>query len=94
VSHRIAPRRVTFDYVQVFKEGLPPVGDPGGPQAEAKRLAARNRAVHKGLLPSWNELGVATARFLRRSYHPSREGSLGRKVADPERFPAARAAAT
>jgi predicted metal-dependent hydrolase len=55
-------------------------------------LAAHNRAVRKGLLPSWRELGAAIPRYLRRSYHPSQEGSWNRALAYLRRSPAARAA--
>jgi predicted metal-dependent hydrolase len=43
-------------------------------------LRAHNHAVGQGLLPSWRELGAAIPRYLRRSYHPSQEGSLRRAV--------------
>jgi predicted metal-dependent hydrolase len=56
-------------------------------------LAAHNRAVRKGLLPTWRELGAAVPRYLRRSYHPSREGSLRAAVEYLARSPAARSAA-
>jgi predicted metal-dependent hydrolase len=52
-----------------------------------------NRAVRKGLLPRWRELGAAIPRYLRRSYHPSQEGSLRAAVAYLASSPAARAAA-
>ncbi|MEU9467839.1 metal-dependent hydrolase [Streptomyces avermitilis] len=55
-------------------------------------LAAHNRAVRRGLLPGWKELGAAIPRYLRRSYHPSAEGSLRRAVAYLAQSPAARAA--
>lgn len=38
-------------------------------------VAARNRGVGKGLLPTLEELGTAMSRLPRRSYHPSQEGS-------------------
>ncbi|MFJ6748014.1 MULTISPECIES: metal-dependent hydrolase [unclassified Streptomyces] len=56
-------------------------------------LHEHNRAVRKGLLPSWRELGSAIPRYLRRSYHPSQEGSLRTAVAYLASSPAARAAA-
>ena len=56
-------------------------------------LAEHNRAVRKGLLPTWRSLGAAVPRYLRRSYHPSREGSLSRAVEYLKRSPAARAGA-
>ncbi|MET7882585.1 metal-dependent hydrolase [Streptomyces avermitilis] len=55
-------------------------------------LAAHNRAVRRGLLPGWKELGTAIPRYLRRSYHPSQEGSLRRAVTYLAQSPAARAA--
>ncbi|MEV6699191.1 metal-dependent hydrolase [Streptomyces sp. NPDC051453] len=56
-------------------------------------LAEHNRAVRKGLLPSWRELGAAIPRYLRRSYHPSQEGSLRKAVEYLAQSPAARTAA-
>ncbi|MFD9405550.1 metal-dependent hydrolase [Streptomyces sp. NPDC059989] len=56
-------------------------------------LRAHNRAVVKGLLPTWRELGMAIPRYFRRSYHPSQEGSLRRAVEYLAASPAARAAA-
>lgn len=56
-------------------------------------LAAHNRAVRKGLLPTWKGLGTAIPRYLRRSYHPSQEGSLRRAVEYLAQSPAARSAA-
>lgn len=56
-------------------------------------LGAHNRAVRKGLLPTWKELGSAVPRYLRRSYHPSQEGSMRRAVEYLAQSPAARAAA-
>ncbi|MFJ2771601.1 metal-dependent hydrolase [Streptomyces sp. NPDC087300] len=56
-------------------------------------LAEHNRAVRKGLLPTWRELGTAIPRYLRRSYHPSQEGSLRKAVEYLAQSPAARAAA-
>ncbi|WP_328558186.1 MULTISPECIES: metal-dependent hydrolase [unclassified Streptomyces] len=56
-------------------------------------LSAHNTAVRKGLLPSWKELGAAIPRYLRRSYHPSKEGSLLRAVEYLAQSPAARSAA-
>ncbi|MGY0025288.1 metal-dependent hydrolase [Streptomyces sp. YJ-C3] len=56
-------------------------------------LAEHNKAVRKGLLPSWRELGAAVPRYLRRSYHPSQEGSLRKAVEYLAASPAARAAA-
>lgn len=55
-------------------------------------LAEHDRAIRKGLLPAWRELGAAVPRYLRGSYHPSREGSLSRAVAYLKQSPAARAA--
>lgn len=56
-------------------------------------LREHNRAVGKGLLPTWRELGAAIPRYLRRSYHPSQEGSLRKAVDYLATSPAARAAA-
>ncbi|MYW63934.1 metal-dependent hydrolase [Streptomyces sp. SID8379] len=56
-------------------------------------LAEHNKAVRKGLLPSWRDLGAAVPRYLRRSYHPSQEGSLRKAVEYLAISPAARAAA-
>ncbi|MGV9882523.1 metal-dependent hydrolase [Streptomyces sp. NPDC003006] len=56
-------------------------------------LAEHNRAVAKGLLPIWREIGTAIPRYLRRSYHPSQEGSLRKAVEYLAQSPAARAAA-
>ncbi|GAA1893440.1 metal-dependent hydrolase [Streptantibioticus ferralitis] len=56
-------------------------------------LREHNKAVRKGLLPSWRELGAAIPRYLRRSYHPSQEGSLRAAVEYLATSPAARAAA-
>lgn len=56
-------------------------------------LGAHNRAVAKGLLPPWRELGMAIPRYFRRSYHPSQEGSLRRAVEYLAASPAARTAA-
>ncbi|QEU93204.1 metal-dependent hydrolase [Streptomyces kanamyceticus] len=56
-------------------------------------LAGHNKAVAKGLLPTWRELGTAIPRYLRRSYHPSQEGSLRKAVEYLAQSPAARAAA-
>ncbi|WP_411149566.1 metal-dependent hydrolase [Streptomyces sp. A30] len=55
-------------------------------------LAEHEKAVRKGLLPAWRELGAAIPRYFRRSYHPSQEGSLSRAVEYLRRSPAARAA--
>ncbi|MEU6349334.1 metal-dependent hydrolase [Streptomyces sp. NPDC047072] len=56
-------------------------------------LAEHEKAVRKGLLPAWRELGAAIPRYLRRSYHPSREGSSARAKEYLRRSPAARGAA-
>ncbi|WP_420034575.1 metal-dependent hydrolase [Streptomyces sp. cg28] len=56
-------------------------------------LAEHNRAARKGLLPAWRDLGAAIPRYLRRSYHPSQEGSLRKAVEYLAVSPAARAAA-
>ncbi|MEC4015799.1 metal-dependent hydrolase [Streptomyces sp. H27-D2] len=56
-------------------------------------LREHNRAVAKGLLPSWRELGSAIPRYFKRSYHPSQEGSLRKAVDYLTTSPAALAAA-
>ncbi|MFE9885637.1 metal-dependent hydrolase [Streptomyces scopuliridis] len=56
-------------------------------------LREHNKAVDKGLLPTWRELGSAIPRYFRRSYHPSQEGSLRKAVDYLATSPAARAAA-
>lgn len=56
-------------------------------------LAEHNKAVRRGLLPTWREIGAAIPRYLRRSYHPSQEGSLRKAVEYLAESPAARAAA-
>ncbi|NUK88073.1 metal-dependent hydrolase [Streptomyces lunaelactis] len=56
-------------------------------------LREHNRAVGKGLLPTWRELGAAIPRYFRRSYHPSQEGSLRKAVDYLATSPAARVAA-
>ncbi|MBB4894125.1 hypothetical protein FHS39_003159 [Streptomyces olivoverticillatus] len=56
-------------------------------------MREHNRAIGKGLLPSWRELGGAVPRYFRRSYHPSKEGSLRRAVDYLATSPAARSAA-
>lgn len=56
-------------------------------------LRAHNRAVRAQLLPTWRELGAAVPRYLKRSYHPSQEGSLRKAVTYLASSPAARAAA-
>lgn len=56
-------------------------------------LREHNKAVDKGLLPTWRELGSAIPRYFRRSYHPSQEGSLCKAVEYLATSPAARAAA-
>ncbi|KNB49065.1 metal-dependent hydrolase [Streptomyces caatingaensis] len=55
-------------------------------------LRHHKRAIEKGLLPTWRELGAAIPRYLRRSYHPSQEGSLSRAVDYLAVSPAARGA--
>ncbi|WP_443046523.1 hypothetical protein [Streptomyces sp. DSM 40750] len=44
-------------------------------------------------MPTSKELGVAVPRYLRRSYHPSQEGSLRRAAEYLVKSPAARTAA-
>ncbi|WP_373286997.1 metal-dependent hydrolase [Wenjunlia tyrosinilytica] len=57
------------------------------------RLKEHRTAARKGLIPSWAELHLSMPRYLRRSYHPSQEGSLRRAVEYLATSPAARAAA-
>jgi predicted metal-dependent hydrolase len=56
------------------------------------RFADHRRAARRGLLPSWAQLNGAMPRYLRPSYHPSREGSMDRAVAYLAASPAAQAA--
>ncbi|MCX4526789.1 MULTISPECIES: metal-dependent hydrolase [unclassified Streptomyces] len=67
--------------------------DPQLAAPQRYSLRAHNRAVAKGLLPPWRELGTAIPRYFRRSYHPSQEGSLRKAVEYLAASPAARAAA-
>ncbi|MEV5237573.1 metal-dependent hydrolase [Streptomyces cinnamoneus] len=67
--------------------------DPQATGRSRYSLREHKRAVAKGLLPSWGQLGSAVPRYLRRSYHPSQEGSLRKAVAYLASSPAARAAA-
>ncbi|MFD8978375.1 metal-dependent hydrolase [Streptomyces sp. NPDC059564] len=67
--------------------------DPELARRQRYSLRGHNRAVARGLLPAWRELGAAIPRYLRRSYHPSQEGSLRRAVEYLAASPAARAAA-
>ncbi|MCX4097646.1 metal-dependent hydrolase [Nocardia sp. alder85J] len=46
--------------------------NPGGKYL----LTDHNRAVRKGLLPSWRLLGTAVPRYLRPHYHPDHEGPV------------------
>ncbi|WP_231387099.1 metal-dependent hydrolase [Nocardia sp. BMG111209] len=39
-------------------------------------VSDHNRAVRKGLLPSWGRLGAAIPRYLRPGFHPDQEGSM------------------
>jgi uncharacterized protein len=39
-------------------------------------VSEHNRAVRKGLLPSWRRLGAAIPRYLRPGFHPDQEGSM------------------
>ncbi|MFC5027304.1 metal-dependent hydrolase [Streptomyces sp. SID13666] len=57
------------------------------------RFRDHRAAAAKGLLPSWAALNMAMPRYLRRSYHPSQEGSLRRAVEYLASSPAARIAA-
>lgn len=56
------------------------------------RLSEHRRAARRGLLPSWSSLNATMPRYLRRSYHPSQEGSPRKAVAYLAISPAARAA--
>lgn len=67
--------------------------DPGTGGRTRCSLGGHHRAVAKGLLPAWRELGTAIPRYFRRSYHPSQEGSLRRAVGYLAASPAARTAA-
>ncbi|WP_406155319.1 metal-dependent hydrolase [Streptomyces sp. NBC_01023] len=71
----------------LLRQGPGPAGRP------RYSLRKHNRAVARGLLPTWGELGSAIPRYFRRSYHPSQEGSLRRAVEYLAASPAARAAA-
>jgi predicted metal-dependent hydrolase len=57
------------------------------------RFKDHRAAARRGLLPSWASLNAAMPRYLRRSYHPSQEGSLRKAVEYLAISPAARAAA-
>ncbi|MFF7192570.1 metal-dependent hydrolase [Streptomyces sp. NPDC088197] len=64
--------------------------DPG--LVKGKYLFRNHRAAaRRGLLPSWAALNGAMPRYLRRSYHPSQEGSLSKAVEYLAMSPAARA---
>jgi predicted metal-dependent hydrolase len=56
------------------------------------RLKDHRDAAGRGLLPSWMYIHTAMPRYLRRSYHPSQEGSLSKAIAYLAISPAARAA--
>jgi predicted metal-dependent hydrolase len=56
------------------------------------RLKDHRAAARRGLLPSWASLNAAMPRYLRRSYHPSQEGSMRKAVEYLAISPAARAA--
>ncbi|HEY3480709.1 MAG TPA: metal-dependent hydrolase [Streptomyces sp.] len=58
------------------------------------RLRDHRAAANRGLLPSWASLNAAMPRYLRRSYHPSQEGSMRRAVEYLAVSPAARASTT
>ncbi|WP_329456936.1 metal-dependent hydrolase [Streptomyces sp. NBC_01497] len=61
-----------------------PTIPPGKP---TYTLAGHNRAIEKGLLPSWRSLGAAVPRYFRRSFHPSREGSMAAALTYLGRIP-------
>ncbi|MFC4034091.1 alpha/beta fold hydrolase [Streptomyces polygonati] len=65
--------------------------DPGATE-EKYRFRDHRAAARRGLLPSWASLAAATPRYLRRSYHPSQEGSLRKAVEYLAISPAAQAA--
>lgn len=56
------------------------------------RFRDHSDAARRGLLPSWASLSAAVPRYLRRSYHPCQEGSLGKAAEYLAASPAARAA--
>lgn len=56
------------------------------------RFRDHRSAARRGLLPSWTTLTAAVPRYLRRSYHPSQEGSLRKAAEYLAASPAARAA--
>lgn len=56
------------------------------------RFGDHRAAARRGLLPSWASLNAAMPRYLRRSYHPSQEGSLRKAVEYLAVSPAAQAA--
>jgi predicted metal-dependent hydrolase len=57
------------------------------------RFKDHRAAARRGLLPSWASLNAAMPRYLRRSYHPSQEGSMRKAVEYLAISPAARAVA-
>jgi predicted metal-dependent hydrolase len=57
------------------------------------RFRDHRSIARRGLLPSWASLNTAMPRYLRRSYHPSQEGSLRGAVEYLAISPAAQAAA-
>ncbi|MEE4541111.1 metal-dependent hydrolase [Streptomyces sp. V4-01] len=57
------------------------------------RFKDHGAAARRGLLPSWSSLNAAMPRYLRRSYHPSQEGSMRKAVEYLAISPAARAVA-
>jgi predicted metal-dependent hydrolase len=65
--------------------------DPGLTKGKY-RFRDHRSAARRGLLPSWVSLNAAMPRYLRRSYHPSQEGSLTKAVEYLAISPAARAA--
>jgi len=65
--------------------------DPQLPEGRY-RLKDHRAAARRGLLPSWMYIHTAMPRYLRRSYHPSQEGSLSKAIAYLAISPAARAA--
>ncbi|WP_030559766.1 metal-dependent hydrolase [Streptomyces aureocirculatus] len=93
LDHLTAQRLETADYLWIWGSTYLIRHDPRLAGQLRLSLGQYNRAVGRGLLPAWRELGAAVPRYLRRSYHPSQEGSLRKAVAYLAQSPAARAAA-
>ncbi|MET7692599.1 metal-dependent hydrolase [Streptomyces sp. NPDC005483] len=94
-TRRIAGMAVTAPvmlYLWVWGTAYLMRHDPQPAGRQRYSFKEHQKAVRRGLLPAWGALGAAVPRYLRRSYHPSREGSLSRAVAYLKQSPAARAA--